>query len=74
MIKQYMTQGRIPDKNRIRIISRYATGGVPSDFSYESISELINAEQRTFAALKLKRMEAETMARAVVDVPIGREI
>lgn len=74
MIKQYMTQGRIPDKNRIRIISRYATGGVPSDFSYESISELINAEQRTFAALKLKRMEAETIARAVVDVPIGREI
>nr|QPL15330.1 hypothetical protein [Hymenopteran phasma-related virus OKIAV232] len=72
MIKQYMTQGHRPDKDRMRIISRYATGGVPSDFSYESISELITTEQRTYAALKLKRMEQETVARAVVDVP-GRE-
>jgi hypothetical protein len=68
MIKQYMTQGHVPDKNRIRIISRYATGGVPSDFPYESISELINTEQRTYAVIKVKKMELETVTRATVDV------
>nr|QPL15356.1 nucleoprotein [Hymenopteran phasma-related virus OKIAV234] len=71
LIKQYMTQGKIPNKDRIRIISKYATGGVPAEFSFENMSELINSEQRNFALIKLKKMEAETIMTSVVDTPTG---
>lgn len=70
VIKQYMTQGHIPNKERIRVICRYATGGIPADFSFENIHELINGEQRSFAVTKLKKMEAQSAVTSVITAPI----
>nr|QPL15373.1 nucleoprotein [Hymenopteran phasma-related virus OKIAV233] len=69
MIKQYMTKGHSPDKDRIRIISRFSTGGVPSEFSYETINELITYEQKSYALIKLKKLEVETATTSTVDSP-----
>lgn len=52
VIKQYMAQGHIPNKDRIRVICRYAIRGIPADFSFENIHELINGEQRSYADIK----------------------
>ena len=70
IVKQYMAQGRIPDKRRVLKICRYATGGIPADFSFESLTEMINSEQRSYAAIRLKRMEAESAVTGTVDIPI----
>lgn len=71
LIKQYMTQGMQPNKDRIKLISRYATGGVPVEYSYENINDLITSEQKTFAALKAKKIEKESTVNSIVDVPSG---
>ena len=56
-----MTQGKIPNKERIRIICRYANGGVPLEFSFETLTNLVKNEQKQYSVLRLKKMEAETI-------------
>lgn len=45
IIKQYMAHGHIPDRERINIICKYVTGGIPADFSFENINKLLREDR-----------------------------
>ncbi|XP_076545675.1 uncharacterized protein LOC143305529 [Osmia lignaria lignaria] len=53
ILKQYINKGFIPNKARMTIISKYATGGIPSKFIYEEIVKVFDSEQTKYSALKI---------------------
>lgn len=52
VLKQYMNKGKTPNKERMMIISRYATGGVPTEFAYEELIRMFDAEQVKISAAR----------------------
>jgi hypothetical protein len=53
VMKQYIAKGKMPDKNRIGIIAKYATGGVSADLSYEELTRIFETEQSKFTASRI---------------------
>ena len=52
LFKQCLNKGEMPNKRKIAIISKYATGGVSVKHSYEELLRLYESEQTKYGALK----------------------
>ncbi|WBM84621.1 MAG: nucleoprotein [hymenopteran phasma-related virus OKIAV228] len=66
VVKQYMNRGFKPDKGRIGIIARYATGGIPTEFSYDELVKFFDMEQSKISAIR--------MAKAIAQSPIPSQV
>jgi len=68
VLKQYMNKGKTPSKERMLIISRYATGGVPSEFAYDELIRMFDSEQvkastaRQAAAIRQSELTSQVIA------------
>lgn len=63
--KQYIAKGKNLDKVKLAIVAKYATGGVPAEFSYENLIELFKSVQGTVS--KLKAVKASDITASKID-------
>lgn len=71
VLKQYMAKGRIPSKERMAIIARFATGGVPSEFAYEELVRMFDAEQTRTSAARQAAAVRQSLLPSTVIAPSG---
>lgn len=69
VLKQYMNKSKMPNKQRMAIISKYATGGVPQDFAYEELIRLFDSEQQKISVLRQAKAIKESEVKTVVTAP-----
>lgn len=69
VLKQYMGKGKTPSKDRMLIIARYATGGVPTEFAYEELVRMFDAEQTKISAKRIAAAIGQSTVTGTVTVP-----
>lgn len=74
-IKQYIACKKMPNKQRISIIAKYATGGIPAEYAYDEILKLYDQSQILPSAIKIRQaithstLESEVMAPGKSGLP-----
>lgn len=67
VLKQYMNKAKTPSKNRMMIISKYATGGVPTEFAYEELIRMFDSEQvKSSAARQAMAIKQSVLTSEVI--------
>nr|WVD52798.1 NP [Wugcerasp virus 9] len=69
-IKQYINKGRNPDKIRMSIIAKYATGGVPMEFSYDNLVNDFESTQRSVSLIRQKKIMEQSAIESIVTAPM----
>lgn len=74
-VKQFISCKKIPNKERIAIIARYATGGIPAEYSYDELLKLYDQAQVLPSAIKIRQaiqhssLHSDIMAPQVSGLP-----
>lgn len=55
-VKQYIAAKKMPDKEVISIVAKYATGGVPAEFSYDELLRVYDQAQAMSALQKQRHI------------------
>nr|QMP82132.1 nucleocapsid protein [Hymenopteran phasma-related virus OKIAV230] len=67
LIRQYINQGKTPEKKLVLILAKYASGGIPTELNYDEMVKLFEEGQRSaVAALQMsKAVRASTLRSQV---------
>lgn len=69
VIRQYITQGKKPKRELVFALSKYATGGVPTEFSFEEMLNLFDSAQKPINAIQTQRVVSASVMPSTVIVP-----
>lgn len=69
VLKQYVNKGKTPNKDRMMIIYKYATGGVPTEFAYKELVRMFDSEQIRSSAARQAAAIRQSEVRTEVIVP-----
>lgn len=68
-IRQYMACKKVPNKQRISVIARYATGGIPSEFGYDELLKLYDQAQLLPSAIRIHQAIQQSTLHSDVMAP-----
>lgn len=74
-VKQYISCKKVPNKERISIIAKYATGGIPAEYGYDELLKLYDQAQVLPSAIKIRQaiqhstLQSDIMAPQTLGLP-----
>lgn len=68
-VKQYIACKKVPNKDRISIIAKYATGGIPAEFAYDELVKLYDQAQILPSAIKIRQAVQHSALHSEVMAP-----
>lgn len=70
-LKQYIAKGRKPDIEKMNVVARFATGGVPLKFSYEEIIQRYESVQQVSLLQAMRGLKDSAIKPRVDPAPGG---
>ncbi|WBM84617.1 MAG: nucleoprotein [hymenopteran phasma-related virus OKIAV227] len=70
LVKQYINVGKMPDKDLLRRCAPFATGGVPTEFSFDELIKLYDTEQNNYNLMKRAKLIKESTIKSRIEVPL----